>query len=216
MKKLVFGVGINDSLVKVFSYKELTRKENGKRNRIRECCPFYKKWQQMLARCYSEAYKKRFPTYENCKVVDEWIYFSNFKAWMETQDWEGKELDKDILFPGNKIYGPETCVFVTSRVNYFMLDCGASRGLWPIGVSFHKRIKKFAANCSSYKESRLVFLGYYNTPEEAHQAWLEYKIKQAYLLAEDLDDTRVSQAIIKRYENYGSSSLLGLYSDAVD
>jgi len=36
---------------------------------------------------------------------------------MERQDWEGKHLDKDILIPGNKIYSPDRCIFVSSLIN---------------------------------------------------------------------------------------------------
>ena len=50
-----------------------------------------------------------------------------FKDWMENQDWEGNQLDKDLLFEGNKVYGPKTCVFVTRMVNNFTLDSGAAR-----------------------------------------------------------------------------------------
>ena len=75
------------------------------------------------------------PTYKGCSVSEEWLRFSNFKRWMEKQDWDGKQLDKDILFEGNKVYSAETCVFVTSVVNSFTSDSGAKRGEWLIGVS---------------------------------------------------------------------------------
>ena len=88
----------------------------------------------MLARCYSAKFQEHCPTYTGCTVAEDWLKFSNFKDWMEKQQWEGKQLDKDILFEGNKVYGPDTCVFVSPMVNTFTIDSGAARGKWLIGV----------------------------------------------------------------------------------
>lgn len=125
--RLVFGVGINDADYNVIKYERI----NGKQKRVWSC-PFYIKWRAMLERCYSDLYHDRKPTYTECTVIPQWFTFSSFKTWMQTQHWEGKELDKDILFPGNKVYGPDTCVFVGKRLNTFsmkMLTEGV-RGLW--------------------------------------------------------------------------------------
>jgi hypothetical protein len=42
---------------------------------------------------------------------------SRFIAWAKTKDWEGKQLDKDILIPGNKHYSPDACMFVDPLIN---------------------------------------------------------------------------------------------------
>ena len=89
----------------------------------------------MLDRAYSDKYKQRQPTYRDVTVCEEWHSFMRFRAWMVEQDWEGKELDKDILFQGNKVYSPDTCVFVDKAVNLFLTDCAASRGEWPLGFA---------------------------------------------------------------------------------
>ena len=60
-----------------------------------------------------------------------------FKRWMEKQDWEGKQLDKDIIKKGNKLYCPEFCFFVDNKVNSILTDPAAARGGTPNGV--HKR-----------------------------------------------------------------------------
>lgn len=114
--KLVCGVGINDADY-VFQKWE-TIIVNGKRKQklIWEC-DFYRTWKSMLARCYSIKTQERQPTYKGCSVSDEWLTFSVFKNWMEKQDWEDKQLDKDLLFEGNKVYSSETCVFVTRMVS---------------------------------------------------------------------------------------------------
>lgn len=187
---LVCGVGTNDADYKISNYLE------GKQV---WCCPFYVKWKSMLKRCYS---KSQYPSYSNCIVVKDWHYFTKFKSWMETQDWEGKHLDKDILFPGNKEYGPETCIFIDSKVNTFIIESNASRGSWPIGVCFQKPNRKYRAWCWAITTGKPKSLGLYNTPEEAHSAWLTFKLKQAYIIASEQSDQRVAKALINRYENY--------------
>jgi len=194
INKLVFGIGINDADYSVCS------RLKGKRL----WCPFYRKWMDMLRRCYSEKYQKAKPTYIGCYVTFNWLTFSIFKAWMEQQDWQGKELDKDLLCPGNKLYSPETCVFVDRKVNGFLLESNASRGEYPIGVIYQKEklTNKFKVLCRSVLTSKQKYLGYFSTPEEAHQAWLAFKLEQAHLLAAQQSDLRVAKALIDRYENY--------------
>ncbi len=106
MSKLVYGVGVNDADYKVQKFKT----ENGKKIQL-WICPFYSKWKEMLRRCYSIQEKERSPCYTQASTVEHWHIFSNFKSWMETQDWEGKQLDKDLLVKDNKTYGPDTCLF---------------------------------------------------------------------------------------------------------
>ena len=198
--KLLFGVGINDADYVVKIQEDLD-KIDGKRRRVQIwCCPFYTKWKQMLTRCYSKNYQERRSRYVDCFVCEDWLRFSNFKSWMETQDWEGKELDKDLLVRDNKTYSPETCVFVSRQVNQFLVESNSVRGEYPIGVSWHKDVKKFRASISTKGQRKQI--GYFNTIEEAHKAWLEAKIEAAYELATEQDDPRVAAAIISRYEQY--------------
>lgn len=103
---IVFGVGIND-------VGRVSNNKNGANYR----CPFYARWHSMITRCYSEKFQYKNPSYIGCSVCDEWLTFSNFKRWMEQQDWHGKDLDKDILVKGNRVYSPETCMFVDRKTN---------------------------------------------------------------------------------------------------
>ena len=165
-------------------------------------CPFYTKWAHMLGRCYSRKNQERNPTYTGCSVCEEWLTFSNFKAWMETQDWEGNQLDKDLLFTGNKIYNAAACVFVPSVVNTFVLECTASKGDWPVGVYWDGQAQKFKAQCSNPFTSKREHLGLFTNSSEAHQAWLTRKLELAKMLAAEQDDPRVAKALINKYENY--------------
>lgn len=195
--KLVFGVGINDAEYTI--KKNAVSYENGKKKqKLVWVCPFYRKWAHMLERCYSEKQSTNNPTYKGCSVCEEWLTFSNFKAWMEQQDWEDKHLDKDILFPGNKIYSPETCVFIDAKVNTFLIESDASRGQYMVGVCWHKRCKKFRARCND-GEGKLKHIGLFDTELEAHQAWLAFKLKVAKELAAEQSDPRIAKALIERY-----------------
>lgn len=197
--KLIFGVGINDADYNVY----VTEKVDGKL-KILWSCPFYVKWYSMLRRCYSDVYHKQQPTYINCTTVKEWHRFTNFRAWMEAQDWEDKDLDKDLLVFGNKEYGPNTCLFLDPRVNSFFNENTLSKGEWPVGVTFHKQHQKFYASCKCFLTKKSKFLGLFSSPEEAHNAWLDFKREQACLLAADQTDLRVISALMERYANYRS------------
>lgn len=206
MKK-VCGVGVNDADY-IVQIKEESGYVGGKRKRrVIWICPYYQRWANLIKRCYSEKEQIRKPAYIGCTVCDEWKYFSNFKAWMENQDWEGKELDKDVLVPFNRVYSPETCIFVSSVVNTFMLDCRSARGKCAVGVSWDKENKKFKAQCSNPFTNKNENLGRFSSNLEAHQAWLTRKLELAKLLAAEQDDPRVAKALVERYENYNMSGL---------
>lgn len=201
-KRLVYGVGINDADYKV--HKTSSKMVDGKRvYKIEWRCPVYTTWAGMLERCYSAKYQSKNPTYKGCSVSEEWLTFSVFKSWMEKQDWDGMQLDKDILFEGNKVYSKETCVFVTRAVNMFTIDSGAARGEWPIGVYWNKKYEKFMSQCNNPFTKKRENLGYFNCELEAHQAWLKRKLELAHLLAAEQTDTRVTKALIERYSNIG-------------
>ena len=77
----------------------------------------YTAWHNMLQRCYDPIYRTKRPTYIGCSVTDGWHNFQVFAAWFTECYIEGYELDKDIKVPDNKVYGPDTCTFVTQAEN---------------------------------------------------------------------------------------------------
>lgn len=89
--------------------------ENGKNTRV------YDTWKAMLQRCYSEKEHERHPTYIGCEVYEGWHNFQNFAKWYDNNYYEVDNekmcLDKDILNKGNKIYSPDTCIFVPETIN---------------------------------------------------------------------------------------------------
>lgn len=153
--KLVRGVGINDSTNPVWTEGRTTKT--------------YQTWSGMLTRCYSACYQVRQQTYIGCTVDADWLRFSEFERWMLTQNYEGKELDKDILFPGNKVYSAATCVFVPKALNSLLTARQACRGAYPLGVSYHKGSGLYQSQAC--RGGTQVNLGYYQTPAKAHRAW---------------------------------------------
>ena len=172
-KKLVYGVGINDSDYRTQGYEEV----DGKRKAVWRC-PYYRIWQKMLERCYSERSLKVAPTYRDVTVCKQWHRFMTFRRWMVAQDWEGKHLDKDILNPSSREYGPNSCVFVSQQLNGLLVTCKKSRGEYPLGVSYNKQHGKFIArhNASGRKSK---FLGLFDNPKSASIAYC--KAKSSYI-----------------------------------
>jgi len=182
----VHGVGINDA-----DYAVRPRGPDGKQL----WCPYYRAWSGMLKRAYCPKFHARQPTYIGVTVCEEWHSFMAFRAWMETQDWEGKQLDKDIIAPGNKVYSPDTCVFVSPNLNTLLTDRAAARGEWPIGVCFDKAKKKFCAYIKEGGKQRN--LGRFTCPHEAHMAWRKAKVRIVRDAAREQDDLRVYDGLLR-------------------
>jgi len=192
MSKLVLGVGFNDK----------TRPTWIDGKKVKE----YALWQSMLNRCYCEKLQTRKPTYKGCNVSDNFLNYSYFYEWCQEQTGFGKvdekgrywQLDKDLLFVGNKTYSETTCVFVPNEVNSFFTDRGNARGEYPLGVCFDKRNGKFAARCNV--NGKLKHLGCFNTPEEAIAVYKTFKenlCKQLALKLESEIDQRLFNTMMK-------------------
>ena len=192
MSKLVFGVGFNDK----------TRPATVDGKNVKE----YALWQDMLTRCFSDKLQTRFPTYKGCNVSDNFLNYAFFYDWCQEQTGFGKvddkgrcwQLDKDLLFIGNKTYSETTCVFVPQEINLFFNEYGNARGEYPLGVSFHKRAGKFVAQCNV--NGKIKHLGYFNTPQEAFAVYKPFKenlCKQLALKWQHEIDSRLFNAMMK-------------------
>lgn len=189
--KLVQGIGVNDADYAVNKCKN---------RKIVWRCPYYQTWKDMLKRAYSDKYKQKQPTYQGVAVCEEWYSFMRFRSWMAEQEWGGKQLDKDILFQGNRVYSSNTCVFVDKVVNTFLLDSAASRGQWPIGVYWNEQNQKFMSRCRNPFTKKDEYLGYFHCPNQAHLAWKARKHELAGKLADLQTDQRVAEALRTRYK----------------
>lgn len=199
MRKLLFGVAINDAEYTV-RVKETVGYADGKQiQKTVWICPFYAAWCDMLRRCYSESLKSDYPTYRDASVCEEWLRLSTFKAWMEAQEWEGRQLDKDLILPGNKLYSPATCVFVSLQVNMFMTERQSHKSELPIGVRRYKNSDRYQARCKSLGRGS-VHLGMFDSPANAHKAYWEYKCRLAEELASAQTNPSIAAALRRRYD----------------
>lgn len=189
-KGRVFGVGVND-------VDEIVYKKN--LEGVYKVDPFYYKWKKMLERVYYKKCHDLQPNYLGLTLHEPWLKFSNFKGWMLDHEWEGRELDKDLLGDGT-IYSPDTCCFVYDKTNNFLKTPkmkGRDPNL-PIGVTF--RYGNFVATISDFTVGKTISLGTFDNPMDAHLAWLSNKRRLAFLLADMEYDPRVKEALRNRYK----------------
>lgn len=194
-KRKVCGVGINDSPTPINKRVTLPHPKGKQIQKTVWACPFYVVWADMLKRCYSPKYLAKYPTYEGCTVCDDWLYFSKFRAWMETQNWEGKELDKDFIKMGNKVYCPEFCLFLSKQMNYLFLTKANQRGETLLGT---RRTKsgKYQVSCSTSNKVR--HYGTHVCEMYAHNIWKKVKLDHLKELAVSETDERIIAGIRQR------------------
>ena len=168
----------------------------------------YNKWQNMLQRCFDNKFKEKKPTYKDATCCERWLCFANFledfEILKQEYNWskdEKLQLDKDILYKGNKLYSLESCVLVPDWINSLFIKKDANRGGCPIGVSYHKQRKKYKAQCRI--NEKLTCLGYYNTIEEAFNAYKQAKEQEIKRVANECvskgfisKDSRLYKAMI--------------------
>lgn len=135
----------------------------------------YLRWHDMMNRCYNKKFHKRKPQYKECTVCLEMHNFSNFKVWYDNHKYgnEPLDIDKDILFKGNTVYSPETCILVPHMINTLFLNNKKSRGKYPIGVYFETDKNKYRA-CMNFMGNQIK-LGTFDTSESAFARYKEYK-----------------------------------------
>lgn len=183
-KKSVFGIGF-------LGYGRFVpgeRRMSGGQERVPSV--LHRHWRHVLERTVADREIKR---YEDCQVVESWHNFQNFAEWaIETQNSQAKEdngrlyaLDKDMVKEGNRIYCPEFCVFIPNEVNCFYTkkEIG-NTGFAGVNCIKGKEITYktgYIARCNKGKVRE--YLGYYDTPEEAHAVYKAHKEAYARELA---------------------------------
>lgn len=192
-RSLVCGVGINDF--------------NGTTSiggiRLYE----YRLWKDLLKRCYSEKYQIKQPTYKGCEVEDYLLSFTNFYNFIKEVkgfgcvDGNGRryQLDKDVIFSGNKKYNRETICFVPHEINSFLTKPTRVESKYKLGVCYHKQSSSYAAKISI--GGVVKTLGYYKAENEAFQAYVNAKEHYAKILAEKYKDN-VDHRVYDSLMNY--------------
>ena len=193
-EKRTYGVGY-------LGEGEYKSRENGKDTRV------YSTWTNMLQRCYDKKYHEKYPTYIDCKTYKKWHNFQNFGNWYDDNyyeiEGERMDLDKDILVKGNKIYSPETCIFVPNTINLLFIKNDNKRGKSLIGTSPFKG--KYVAQCRIINpetgKSKNEYLGRYETQEEAFKVYKYYKERNIKEVA-DYYKEQIPQILYNTLYNY--------------
>lgn len=191
---LIFGIGINDAN---YVTRKVT-KLNGSQKTLWEC-PIYSVWKSMLRRCYSSRWARLHPSYAGSSVCDEWLRFSVFAKWMCGQRFIGMDLEKDLINPGNRVYGPDSCVFVSGSINTFITEPKSRKGEWPTGVYFNAVKNKFIAQINNPFTKKRQALGAFGCPDLAHKAWRQAKHRFSCMYADMQSDPRIARALRTRY-----------------
>ena len=187
----------NPFFASVFGHGYLGTDKNGNVPKAKEfkggklCSTWeYKKWQNMLQRCFDDKFKEKYPTYKDVTCCERWLCFANFLEDLEIlkqeYNWnvdEKLQLDKDILHKGNKIYSLENCVLVPDYINFLFTKRDTKRGVYPIGVTYNKQRKKYQTHCRI--NGKKIGLGYYNTVEEAFNVYKIAKENEIKRVAND-------------------------------
>ena len=137
-------------------------------------------WKQILCRCYNENKKEKYGTYyEVSEMCNEWLNFQNFAQWYSKHKYErdGRlHVDKDIKYPGNKLYSPYHCILVPQRINMLFSNKRNKRGL-PNGITECK--KGYQAKYNNIK------LGKFSTLEEAYDVYSNAKKDTIIMIANE-------------------------------
>lgn len=125
------------------------------------------KYENMKTRVMRECYHRYNPAYIGTEIWDGWLGKEGrkrFYQWVDDHyyviDEETIELDKDLLKIGNRIYSPETCLFLPKSVNSTLSACYRQvEEELPMGV----RYGIGGGYCP------ITGSGTYATPEEAYE-----------------------------------------------
>lgn len=112
----------------------------------------------MISRCYSKSERVKYRWYNDCSVSDDWHNFQNFAEWYELQENSNKdnfELDKDVLYHGNRVYSKQSCMVVHKDINYIFSKKEGSKG--PVGIYFDKIAGGYRASCRVGKVEKTLF-----------------------------------------------------------
>jgi len=147
----------------------------------------YVSWKHILERCYDEPQKhKHLAYYGITTVCEEWLNYQNYAEWYYKNYYEidnkRMHIDKDILVKYNKIYSPETCIFVPQRINMLFVEKPNKWNL-PNGISMSKSGKYITGYNTKH-------IGNFNTLEEA-------------IFSYDNEKRPIIRAIADEYKNMG-------------
>lgn len=158
-------------------------------------------WGKMFERCFGENYKvNKYRMYNYVTISQDWYNFQIFADWyihyrnqLNPDPSLNYQIDKDILQQGiiNKVYSSSTCCIVPRPINSAFECMNVIRSEQyqnlPKGVDLHIQAKgkmKYTARCSYGEGQNGVYLGIFNTPEEAFLVYKKEKERYIHGLAD--------------------------------
>ncbi len=138
----------------------------------------------MFRRCYT--YKHEVDTkrakigsergYENCFVSSEWLKYEDFEDWINL-NWyeltEGKiSIDKDIMIPGNIMYGPKTCLLIPLRINEFFVNSIKARN-----IHMYRGDARYRSSVKDFYTGKIIHISGNNLDEAIYKT-LDEKNRQ--------------------------------------
>jgi hypothetical protein len=162
-RKTIAGRGINDSDYATQS-KGVT-------------CPMFSAWCRMLRK--------------DVEVSEEWLLFSNFRGWMERQDWEGKQISPYVFGDGS-IYSAQTCCFVDRKLAFIVKSLRLGTGK-TVDIPHGFSPRPYRAVVSG------KHVGYYKTQEEAEIGWKRALLKELKSSARKYIGTRTELGLKEMY-----------------
>ena len=181
------------------------------------------RWRNLLRRVSIDK------SYTHVNICDEWYNFDNFYNFISDErngfKGEGYELDKDILSHNKKdrIYSPETCLFIPRLLNAVLLDRkNHKEAKYPLGVNDNPKWKydtvfssiqrgnKKITLCSSNREGRIGLVKCFSYYKYAKEYFL--KLLSNYMLDKSLITTKVRDAVHK-YEVHDKRDVDDIITD---
>ena len=144
------------------------------KDEFRRLC--YRKWNSMKQRCGTAK------GYVGVTICDEWNNFENFYQWMLIKNEKGEyrdgwEIDKDALQPliQNKVYSPNTCILIPSKLNVALLGIDIFSDRYSKGYHWDKYRNKWQVKLKQYNKT--VHLGRFENEIDGFLAYRDAKIK---------------------------------------
>lgn len=133
----------------------------------------YNTWSNMLRRCYCPKALRIRPTYKDCTVCVEWHNFQNFAEWYEINHMNGMAIDKDIKIDGNRVYSPDTCIFVSASDNSVKANAKNYIFISPLGVK--TKIYNIAEFCRKNNISHQSMRSVHSGKQGNHKGWTKHQ-----------------------------------------
>lgn len=172
--------------------------DNGKSDMV------YTVWANMLERCYSQENSNKHKSYYNIsEVCNEWLNFQNFAQWFNENKYEcdGRlHLDKDILYPGNKIYSPYHCILVPQTINEQFKNNTRKKNDIDLPYTIYRKGSGYTVTYMGNK------LGDYETLQEAIKSYEEARYERVLCLIDNYPNmpNNVKEAIINIKYNWAA------------